>query len=302
MQRKLFKSKLSEIKPGSKFVILLLLYHRYMVSESEMEETAPQRINIPAPQALNLCSGNRNRNFDVFKQSWLNYELATDLEMREMKKRVATLLTIIGTEALEVFNTFEWQNEEQTIDNILSKFEVFCKPKKNVTYERFLLLTRRQKESERIDDYARNLRTLAETCEFGVLKNSLIKDAFVLGILDNKVRENLLKDCDLTLDTAINIARAHEKAREQSSIIGSTDANDVMKIHKTQSNHVKTVMNCKFCGKEHQMIKSQCPAFGKFCKKCKGKNHFAEKCKSQIVRNVECDDTDKEDTEDFYVQ
>ena len=133
-----------------------------------------------------------------------------------MKRRVATLLSIIGPEALEVYNTMEWSARSQrTVEDILQKFEIFCKPKKNITYERFLLFTQKQQPQEKIDDYVKTLRSLAETCEYGQLKSSIIKDALVIGIHDNRLRENLLKDCDLSLETAISIARASEKAKEQ---------------------------------------------------------------------------------------
>ncbi|GFN87428.1 Gag-protease-like protein [Plakobranchus ocellatus] len=35
---------------------------------------------------------------------------------------------------------------------------------------------------------------------------------------------------------------------------------------------------CKQCGSEHRP--RQCPAYGKTCHKCKGKNHFATVCRS----------------------
>jgi hypothetical protein len=35
---------------------------------------------------------------------------------------------------------------------------------------------------------------------------------------------------------------------------------------------------CRFCGKRHEFRKDKCPAYGQTCEKCKGKNHFANKC------------------------
>lgn len=39
------------------------------------------------------------------------------------------------------------------------------------------------------------------------------------------------------------------------------------------------VYSCKRCGTEHKP--KQCPAFGKQCAKCNGKNHFAKQCFSK---------------------
>ena len=36
----------------------------------------------------------------------------------------------------------------------------------------------------------------------------------------------------------------------------------------------KKLISCKFCGYEHLPDKKKCPALGKTCKRCKGKNHL----------------------------
>ena len=35
----------------------------------------------------------------------------------------------------------------------------------------------------------------------------------------------------------------------------------------------------KFCGQSHEAARTQCPAWGKTCNYCKGRNHFEVKCK-----------------------
>ncbi|GFO38463.1 actin-binding lim protein 1-like protein [Plakobranchus ocellatus] len=37
---------------------------------------------------------------------------------------------------------------------------------------------------------------------------------------------------------------------------------------------------CMYCGRQHEMLTSKCPAFGKECGKYHGRNHFASMCKS----------------------
>ena len=38
-------------------------------------------------------------------------------------------------------------------------------------------------------------------------------------------------------------------------------------------------VSCNFCGYEHDKNRKKCPAWGKTCDKCKGRNHFKSKCK-----------------------
>ena len=43
------------------------------------------------------------------------------------------------------------------------------------------------------------LKKLSSDCEFGELKNSLIKDIVVIGVTDNSMRERILREPNLTL-------------------------------------------------------------------------------------------------------
>ena len=54
--------------------------------------------------------------------------------------------------------------------------------------------TRKQNDTENIDDYVTWLKLLASNCEYAVIEESLIKDMLVIGINDKKLRENMLLD------------------------------------------------------------------------------------------------------------
>ena len=61
---------------------------------------------------------------------------------------------------------------------------------------------RNQKEGERIDNYVSELKRLSLTCDFGDLRDSLIRDRIVGGVLSDELRGELLKKPDLTLHKA----------------------------------------------------------------------------------------------------
>ena len=53
------------------------------------------------------------------------------------KMHDATFLRVAGPEALEVYNTFTWDedNDMSKVDKITEKFDQYCNPRKNVTSE-----------------------------------------------------------------------------------------------------------------------------------------------------------------------
>ena len=84
---------------------------------------------------------------------WTNYEFATGVSEKEDATRVATFLTVIGEEAVDVHNTFIWANEGDNLkkDRVLEKFDAFCNPRKSTMYERYLFFSRNQESGESIN-------------------------------------------------------------------------------------------------------------------------------------------------------
>jgi len=138
--------------------------------------------------------------------------LATGLTSKDAKIQSATLLHVIGPAALEVYNTFTWENEEdkQKVEAIMAKFAAYCILRTNVTWERHVFNTRHQCDDETINQYVTDLRKKAQTCQSQDLKDGLIRDRIVCGIRCDKTRSRLLKEPDLTLQKAMDICRANE--------------------------------------------------------------------------------------------
>jgi len=103
---------------------------------------ATTSVSLPPPEPLQLQQGNTTQKWKKFKQKWSNYEIATGVAKKDEPTHVATLLTVIGKEAVNVYNTFIWDDKgnELKIEKALEKFESFCNPRKNTTYERCLFL------------------------------------------------------------------------------------------------------------------------------------------------------------------
>lgn len=123
--------------------------------------------NLHPPEKL-LLSGNLKENFRKFKQQFMIYLTAAGITGSTEDVKCATLLHVIGPDAIEIFNTFRWDQEGDTegddkkLDKILSKFEKYCSPKSNLTYERHQFNIRNQNEGESIDSYVTDLTSLSK--------------------------------------------------------------------------------------------------------------------------------------------
>ena len=82
----------------------------------------------------------------------------------------------------------------------------------NEIYSRHLLATRKQEESESLDQYLQVLRRWSKDCNFAAVtplenEQSYIRDAFINGIRSREIRQRLLENKTLTLDQAFEQAR-----------------------------------------------------------------------------------------------
>ena len=66
--------------------------------------------NLHPPEKLCL-EGNLKENFRKFKQQFGLYLTATGLSEKDEKIKYSTLLHVIVTENLDIYNTFTWDND-----------------------------------------------------------------------------------------------------------------------------------------------------------------------------------------------
>ena len=131
-------------------------------------------------------------NWRNWQQTWQAYEVITNLSSRPQKYQVATFITCIGAEAIEIHTGLPFQSVEdkENIDKVMELWEKYCVGTTNTIYERYKFHNRFQESGETIDAYASSIRTLADTCEFGTLKEELIRDRIVCGISDKVCGRN----------------------------------------------------------------------------------------------------------------
>ena len=149
---------------------------------------------IRPPSELKL-TGNISESWKSFDQRFSLYMQAVGADDKSDKQKIAIFLTVAGQEALEVYNTLTFTGtDKEKYDKVITKFKDYCTPQQNETYERFKFHSRKQKEGERIEQFVTDLRLQSQSCNFGELKDSLIRDQIIIGVRDHGVRENLLKN------------------------------------------------------------------------------------------------------------
>ena len=75
--------------------------------------------------------------------------------------------------------------------------------------------TRVQRNEETANQYVTELKLLAKNCNFGALKDELIRDCVVYGINSERVKERLLREENLTLEKALLLCRVNEQSSKQ---------------------------------------------------------------------------------------
>ena len=240
------------------------------------------------PAAMNF-TGNVAENWKLFKQKLGFYLEATGKSSKTAKIKIAILMSCIGEQGIRIYNTFSYETGEDAnvYETVLGKFDAYCNPKKNLIFERYVFNTIDQKEGESADMFITRLNNQAQKCEYGALEIELVRDRIVVGCVDPKVRKRLLVEDNLTYKKAVDIIQTSEIVVSQTRMMGSEPEapQAVNKINKVTGDGNCDILNCIFCGGEHD--RGACPAYNLECRKCGDRGHYAKKCDELKQRQKE---------------
>ena len=244
------------------------------------------------PRSLQLDASNLEEEWKFWVQKFDLYLLASANDQKPAATKLAIFLHCIGDEALKVYNSFVFdpESDSQVLSTVRERFKDYCMPRKNIVFERYNFGKLVQQPGESIDSFVTTLRLRAQSCDYKAETEGLIRDRVVLGCLDSRVQERLLREPALTLQKALDICRAAETSKEQmKSLTGnSSTATCISTVHKKQTANVQANSSrsaaadsapCSNCATYH--APKQCPAYGKSCLNCKKKNHFKVCCRSR---------------------
>ena len=151
-----------------------------------------------------------------------------------------------------------------------------------------------QKEGQSCDEFFKELQFLAKACDYGDVKDELIRDKIVCSLRDKNMQKRLLEDQYLTLKSAMEKCLISDMATQnvmeirESRDDGQNDMYGRRDMHRIQFNKKDAKEKyCNFCGKEHVWGRRQCEAWGKYCSTCGECNHHSRVCHLHEKEKVE---------------
>ena len=270
---------------------------------------------IPPPEKLKVSDDTElSQNWKRFLRGWKNYEVATNLKAEASEFRCAIFMTMIGSDAVELFESFKFAEDESEEDivTVIKKFEDYCVESTHEAFESFRFHSRDQEQNESIDAFVAELRKLAKGCNFGDQEDRMIRDRILVGVKSKKTQGKLLEDSKLSLKTAIETCRAQEASQSKLETMTGKQTvsvdrvkqkkNDKQKKHSGASSEIserknKTEKKCTRCGYKWHKNFNDCPAKNEECLSCHKVGHFQSVCRQKDkkkVRHVRDSDSDDE--------
>lgn len=168
---------------------------------------------------------------------------------------------------------------------------LYIKPK-NEVFARHLLASRRQGPAETIDEFLQALRTLSKDCNFqpvsaATYRDEYIRDAFISGLSAQHIRQRLLENSKLDLQSAYSQARSLESAQRhnndyfnpgESTVAAAGETTPPLAPTQAAASHSNTNA-CYFCGNKRHPRHS-CPARDATCSNCGKRGHYKKVCRS----------------------
>ena len=222
-----------------------------------------------------------------WKKRFERFRVASGLADESELKQVNTLLYCLGEEAEDVLtSTNITEDDKEKYNPVMAKFDEFFQVRKNVIFERARFNRRNQHEGESIEQYISQLYSLSESCDYGALKEEMLRDRIVVGIRDTSLSERLQMDDKLTLEKAKKMVRQKEAVSQHGQELrgdGSKRSPIVIERVEGGSRSTPGTSMCTRCGKPRHNKGDRCPARDATCHKCNRKGHYLKQCFSKKV-------------------
>ena len=278
-----------------------------------------ENANFHLPPQLNIREGNPAENFRKWKRHYDVYSIASGFSEKSNKQQTAMLLHCAGPDIVDLVDQLKFtedaDKENPTI--VLQKLEEYCQEHTSEVLETFKFWNLQQQDT--FDTFLTALLQRAQYCNFGDLTERMVRDKIVFTV-KGKAQQLLLQEKDLTFKKTVEIMRSLEASSKQMLEMNQTKTAEVVNTQPADANidkvrappnnrspatkqtwktENKMRYDCNYCGQNHQNQRNSCPAWGKSCTFCRGRNHFESKCRKKTsVRAVESQEGPNQDDSD----
>ena len=181
---------------------------------------------------------------------------------------------------------------------VVKEFDKYIKVKENVIYKCSQFNQHNQLPDEPADHFITEVHKLVDNCEFGSMKEKLIRDHLVVGIRDLALSERLQLESDLTLDKAKKLIRQREAVKVQQEFLQKPKMKEEIPLDTVRQKPVKRKLptlpqtsarpsssNCRRCGSGAHPRQS-CPTRDATWFRCNRRGHFSSQCLSNTVAMI----------------
>ena len=187
------------------------------------------------------------------------YRAASGLNSKPSTEQVSTLLYAMGDSADDILQTLRLDEGTVSYNEIKKSLNDYFAERRNVIVERACFNKRSQKPGESVETFIQDLYRLADNCNYGALRDDLIRDRIVVGVLDDSLSDRLQSKGTLTLTQAVQMSRqAESRAQNRDIVRGDNKSVQVEFVNPGKSGNKKPpskenskpTPSCGWCGHE----------------------------------------------------
>ncbi len=191
------------------------------------QNNAPTGIQLDIPLPGKFEGANSPQQAELWPK-WLKrferYRVASGLKNKPNADQVSILLYSMGDCADDILSTLTVNEEIDTYEDVKTALDEYFKVRRNVICERARFNKRTQSPGEPVDTFIQDLYKLSESCDYGNLREDLIRDRIVVGVYSDALSDSLQAKSDLSLKKSIEVSRQAEARKHNREYVRENTA------------------------------------------------------------------------------
>ncbi|XP_063829223.1 uncharacterized protein LOC135078624 [Ostrinia nubilalis] len=247
------------------------------------------------------------KEFNLNTDTWSSYikRIKAFFTVNNIKVNVQTsyLITLVGNETYDLMTVLcsPDEPENKTFDELVDIVEKHINPKASDMAERMKLRACLQNQSETVNEYLLRLKKLAMTCKFKGQESleENLREQFTYGLWNEKYRQRLLTERELSFTRAVTLATSLEAAELEAKLGGGKnqagETSNSAGVYAVRSGGggggAGAARGARASAGRGSGASSQrsTQAGGDRCYRCGSRQHSADKCGFKSAMCYKCD-------------